>query len=526
MSVTTTMPEQLTRSAPLSTYPGMNRFALDYVRGEGAARRFLCRADLSRLSPRGTPLDQSELAADLTITNRNWNNDTDDAVAKWLEGRSVALIAGQQVGIAGGPLYTAAKIASLIRMRAKFRERGIDATIFFWLATEDHDFEEIAQLMLWSRDGIERIRAHERPRRSVPVGPLEIPTSLRREIQARFGGRPWTEAESFRDSFALLVSEAFAGEEIVLVDALLPSLRRAAAPVIEQVVVRYDEAQAAIEQSTQELVDAGYKAQITHAPDCSHYTLLFLLSEEGERLAIRREKGDWSAVDHPLSLSELQRIVREQPERLSTSALTRPLVQDHVFRPEIFMGGPAEVAYYAQLKKLRHDFSIHEPAVALRGHALVAPSRVLRTLEKYGVESESIFTDPDELLQQKEPAATRELAAVLDRARTQLEAAVAEAESVITSNDLGMRSSVDRSKRHLAYHLRRLEERGMRAIARRDRERFDALSKALSLLAPEGTPQDRVLGWITFWNTYGRTFIEGVSGQIEPDADVWKIIGV
>ncbi|HEY8848705.1 MAG TPA: bacillithiol biosynthesis BshC, partial [Thermoanaerobaculia bacterium] len=140
---------------PLDRYPGMNPFVLDWMRGD---QRFLPRlpsveAGFSRPVPAkaGTHTGQAFINA-LIESNRRWGLDVADEVRRWAGGGTTTLVAGQQVGFAGGPLYTLAKFASILKLKRQNESRGIATTVFFWLATEDHDFNEVAQIALPARD--------------------------------------------------------------------------------------------------------------------------------------------------------------------------------------------------------------------------------------------------------------------------------------------------------------------------------------------------------------------------------------
>lgn len=528
MSASVVEREQKVMSATLESYP-LNRFARDFVTGVGAARQLLPAPHLDTLSPAGVARGDDALARALIETNALWSNDVTAAVGRWRTGRSVALVAGQQVGFAGGPLYTVAKIASLLAIRNRLRSKGIETTIFFWLATEDHDFDEVATLFLATKSGLQRLRPDERPARSVPVGTLPVPESLRRRLLERL---PQVQHDSWlepgltmRDSFARLVAAAFAGDEIVLVDSLLPELRRAGRELFHRIVEHYDDIEARLRSRSGEIRAAGYEPQVP-ADDEGRYSLLFLIDESGERLHLRRDSDGWSAGRRKLSSDELRRIIDDTPERISTGALTRPLLQDVVLQPELFVGGPAELAYYAQLGPVAEATAVRQAAAALRGHVLVAPERSYDALTHYGIHASGIFAEPATLLLEREPAAVKELEAKLATMHADIERHIGEVESLVTIHDRGMKRSFERSLNHLRYHLERLGQRSRNAIARRDRERYDAVVGALAIVAPEGIPQDRKAAWVTHWMKHGRTLIDRLVEESEPHADVWKIVAL
>ena len=524
---------------PLTRYPGFNRFVLDWLHEDAAATRFLARhaphpafghplpaGEGNAASPRATegeevlPLPageggakrrvRGELAAALIQSNKHHGLFVENEVAQWASGEAIALIAGQQVGFAGGPLYTLAKIATLIRMKRDLEAAGKKATAFFWLATEDHDFDEVATLTVAVPNrhaDLLTLRVTRAALGSEMVGNLAVPESMIRELVALYEmPRPqWLrEGITFRDSFAELIASIF-GNELVLVDALLPELRQAGAPLFEQLNARWNEVQAALAKRSSELEAAGYAPQVT-ARDGA-YTLLFRINNDGTR----------TALDAPTTLA---------PERTSTSALTRPLLQDLVLAPDVFIGGPAEVAYYAQIAPLHDLLGIAMPRVALRGHVLVAPKRVFRTLERYDIDGGSVFVNVDELLAEREPDGVARINAIADEARRELIAKIEQIGDLALPADHAVARAVSRSIGHIEFHFDKLAHRAVRGLVRKDRERFAAVKELVATLYPDRHVQDRVAGWIAYWCEYDRYLVDRLIEEVEPDSPNFKVVSL
>jgi uncharacterized protein YllA (UPF0747 family) len=502
---------------PLAQYPGMNRFVLDWMAGEERATRLLPRREASpRASGRGV---DAALADALVASNRAWGLDVSAAVSRWRSGEALALVAGQQVGFAGGPLYTLTKIATLIRLRRDLEKQGIPATAFFWMATEDHDFDEVATLTLPVRAvvpaaAVDRqrdlvcTRAARRGELRSAVGQLPGPESLTAALVAQLGiERPsWLrEGITFRDSFAELIASVF-GSEIVLVDSLLPELRCAGAPLFEQIRSRRDELQAALRRRGAEIEAAGYREQVV-ARDGEEYTLLFELDEEGRRI--------------PLDASKVV-----APERISTSAITRPLLQDFALQPDLFVGGPAEVAYYAQIAALHPLLGVSMPRVALRGHLLLAPQRVLRTIGRYAIEPHEIFSSPEQLVAAREPEGVEAIRAITEAAKIDLLEQIGRISEIALPADKSLTRSFQRSVGHLEYHFDKLSERAVRALLRKEKDRWTATCELVGTLYPDGKVQERAVSWLPLWLEYGQALVEGAVAAIEPDANGFTIAGL
>lgn len=491
---------------PLRRYPGMNPFVLDWLAG-GNATQFLPRE--APAAPRNPP--PGELVTALAASNKQWGITAD--LSSWAAGKTKTLIAGQQVGFAGGPLYTFAKAASLVKMKRDLAKEGVDATAFFWLATEDHDYDEVSTLALPSQGKTQQdlitLRAPHVFEQKHVVGPLPIPEPLIADFLALTGlPRPkWLrEGITFRDSFAELLADVF-GNELVLVDALLPELRMAGAPLFEQLFAREPEIQQAIATRSRELSNAGFKPQI-EPRDGHEYTLFFEIHDDGARA--------------PLATG----VTIDDPTRVSTSALTRPLLQDFVFAPDVFLGGPAEVAYYAQIAPLHDLLGIRRPRVALRGHALVAPKRVVRYFERFELDPANVFTNPDELLAEREPEGVARVQALADEGKAELLKRIEQIGELALPADHALSRAINRSIGHIEYHFGKLAERAMRGLVRKDRERYAAARELVAMFFPDRHVQDRVAAWVPYWCELDRWFADRVIEEIEPDAPSFALVGL
>lgn len=512
----------------LDSYPGFNRFALDFVRGSGTARRFLCRTDLAALKPAGERRGSDALASALIASNRRWNNDVDAAVEAWRSGRSLALVAGQQVGFGGGPLYTLVKIASLLKLRQQFRQHGIETSLFFWLATEDHDFDEVATLHLWKRDAVTTLRSSHRPRVHEPVGAMTVPPSLIDALRGECPDAPdilLQHGSTFRDAFASLLGEVFKGEGIVLVDSLLPELRREGREVVRSLVSNYEQIQAAVSERSGAIAAAGYTPQVAPS-EGGDYSLLFYLDERNERKPLRVSGGRAFIGAKDVSLEEFFPLLEVCPERFSTGALARPLLQDATLGADIFLGGPAEVAYFAQNMPLYERCGVKPAAIALRGHLLVAPERYLRVMRSENIAPGELFLTADEIVARREHASVTEADRRMAQLRATLDQQLDDLARFVASDDRGLVRSIERSRHRINHHLERITARSRSGLARRDHERHRALARLLGTVAPNGTPQDRTIAWLSFWLVYGRRLIDRVVEEVEPDQDRWKVIGV
>jgi bacillithiol synthase len=513
MSSATTEPACL--RFPLATYPGLTRFTRDWFAADPNATQFLERRPVERRRPAGWTAagPAATLVNALIESNRQWHRDVDDEVRRWARGETFTVIAGQQVGFAGGPIYTLAKLAGMLKLKRDNEARGIPTTVFFWLATEDHDFAEVATLSLPKRDGKQQLDLTTlRARRNdskLAVGGLPVPEELTRTLIEYLDiARPaWLrEGITFRDSFAELLAAAI-DEKFIMVDALLPELRRAGQPLFDGILGNWDRIQRELALRAGALAGAGYTPQVMPR-DGEPYTLLFELDEHGRRELL--------ANPRPIAA----------PERTSTAALTRPLLQDFVLQPDLFVGGPSEVAYYAQIVPLHDLLGVPMPRVALRAHELLAPKRIVRTVARYDIKPDEIFAGADALLAVREPAGAAEVRAIAEQARHELVEKIVRIGEIALPAEHALARAINRSIGHIEYHFDKLTERAIRGLARKDRERYAAVRELVATLVPDGSPQDRVTGWFAYWHEYGRHLIDRMIDEAELDEDVCKVVSL
>ena len=308
---------------------------------------------------------------------------------------AVTVVTGQQVGLFSGPAYTLYKALTAAKLAEQLSDGGTPAVPVFWLATEDHDFAEVNHA--WSFDRATR-----------PV---------RFQVDGQNGGRPvgsitidhWP-VEQFRQSVAdlpfgeevaSLVEEAYApgasmGEAFrnlltkllkpygfLFLDPLHPTTRQLAAPMLRRAVSIGADLNKLLLQRNQELEAAGYHAQVHVEPGTS----LFFLLEGGKRVPVRELKYS-------------QEQLAERAEQLSPNALLRPVVQDYMLPTAAYVGGPAELAYFAQSQVLYERLLGHMPRLVSRSGFTLFDARAAKLMERYRLRAKDFFHGQEHLREQ------------------------------------------------------------------------------------------------------------------------------
>ncbi len=418
---------------------------------------------------------------------------------------TTCVVTGQQAGLFGGPLYTLYKAAgAIVDARALEAESGIPCVPVFWLQSEDHDFDEIATCPVVGADQERHVvsvpHGHEgdvERRRSVGVRAIpdaiaatldELdailrplahgPETLDRLTRAYRPGATWTHA------FAELVEALFADHGLLVVDPSHPALRRAAAPVHEHARAHAEPIAAAAATWAAELEAAGFVAPIHVRPGAP---LSFVHPDGPTGPRYRFEPADlgWRLVGTDRVLTDLA------SGAYTTSAMLRPILQDRLLPTAAYVGGPGEIAYFAQLRPVYDAFDLPMPLVVPRPRFVVRDPACDRILAAWGWRLDRLSEPREQLLSALAPPEAA-FDTWLD-AREQLLDALEAAEPPARELSKGLGRSVAKTRRTVTRAVDRLIDRYRRALARDNDIVVQRLDRLRAWYTPAGAPQERAL---------------------------------
>ncbi|CAN5726504.1 bacillithiol biosynthesis cysteine-adding enzyme BshC [soil metagenome] len=442
-----------------------------------------------------------------------------------------AVVTGQQVGLLGGPLLTLLKAATAVaRAKQATKATGVDHVPVFWLATEDHDLAEVDQVSLLTKDSVETLRAGLKVAGTVPVGGVEIGPEIEAVLaQAEellgYGpvGELLRECYAPRDgyqptlggAFARLMTKIFAEQGLIVLDAAGREFHALGESTLRYAIEHAAELEEGLLARTRELEAAGYHAQVLVV---AGHSLLFLVDGvTGDRSALRRlPDGVWKAGGKTYATADLLGILSTEPERISPNALLRPVFQDTILPTAAYIGGPAEVAYFAQ-SAVAYQAILGRitPALSRLSATLVEPA-IATVMERHEVTLPDVMTTAEELGQRLGArampiAGKRKLAAVGNAMDAEL-TALTEYMSAMDEN-LGRAATVSGNK--MRYQMNRLR----RVAATFELQKEASLKKHAATLTlhlfPEGHPQERLLAGVWFLGRYGEGLVERMVAAAE-----------
>jgi bacillithiol biosynthesis cysteine-adding enzyme BshC len=446
------------------------------------------------------------------------------------QGAGVA-VTGQQVGLFGGPLFTPFKAATAVARAREATAAGRPHAAIFWLASEDHDFAEINHVTFPARHELRTLTYSAAPEVECPVGGIILDdsiTPLVEQAEELLGPSDAMDAlaaayrpgQTLAQAFAMFYSQAFAAQGLLVLDAASREIHRLGAPVLRAGLERADELHAALVERNCVLEAAGYHIQVAVMPQSS---LLFLIDERtGARQALKRivpsakePAGLWQAGRQSYSTAELVAILEAEPERISPAALLRPVFQDFLLSSSLIIGGPAEVAYYAQSAVLYERILGRVTPAQMRFSATLIEPAAAKLLKKHELTLDQVLAMDSAslakfLAARAMPAEGRQK---LDSTGAALDAELTALVGWMRSLDPGLGRSAETSASKMRYQMNRLRTLAANFQLQRDAS-FGRHAQALCLaLHPEGTLQERLHGAAYYLARYGFELTERVTAR-------------
>ncbi len=501
---------------PISVLPHLSRLFLDYCEHSEALSPFYsaspnARGWMASASPI-SPQARVTLADLLESQSRRYRAEAAafENIQKLRNGAS-AMVTGQQVALFGGPLYTLLKAATAIQHAQEATAAGHPCVPIFWMATEDHDFAEVDSVKLPDHHALHTVSLQTEHAAGLPVGGIRLGDGIEQALKDAkeiLGAGPileqlrccYTPEATFAEAFGQLIAAVFAPWGLIVMDAAGREFHRLGSHVLRQAITETGALRKALSERDTLLMDRGYHAQVLVGEQSS---LLFLLDETtGARLPLRRpekhekhSENGWKAGSRSYSTDELLKILETAPERLSPSALLRPVFQDAILPTAAYIGGPAEIAYFAQTEVLYRSILGRVTPVLPRLSATLIEPAIATVMARHELSLPDVFLPAGELAQRLGARSMpvegkRKLAAAGEALGNELEALT----GWMGSLDEGLGRAAATSASKMRYQMNRLRRLAANYQLQREASLTRHADAVRQSLYPDGHLQERVVG--------------------------------
>ncbi len=447
-----------------------------------------------------------------------------------LEDRNcVAVVTGHQVGLFSGPAFNLYKGLTAVKLARSLTDGGLPAVPLFWLATEDHDWEEVNHCFVQDRDGNPRqlLYTVEAAVANAPVGSIHFTEAivplldeLRALLPESASGaellqnltESYRPGRSFGEAFAELMARLFAEFGVIMVDPRDARLHRLSSRTFRIAIESAPALTNDLLERNRRLTEKGYHAQV-HVTDS--FSLLFV-HVNGERRALRLRDGRFvTAQGDSYSAADLLARLEREPETISANVLLRPIMQDTLLPTVAYVGGPSEIAYFGQAGAVYQRILGRMPVAFPRASLTLLDGAASRLLNKYGLTFPDLFAGKQPL---RDKMAARflppGLTEVFQKTAADLETDLQAIQAALANLDPTLVDAATTSGRKMHHQLSTLEHKAAAAIQKRSEPLERDATRLENALYPKKTPQERLYTGINFLARHGSGFLKELYDQI------------
>lgn len=424
---------------------------------------------------------------------------------------------GHQLNLFTGPLYFLYKIVSTINLTKELKAAypDYDFVPIYWMATEDHDFEEINHFQLnqkkisWKKDATGAVGELDLDGLDevYDIFSTEIGSSKNAEYLKSLFKNAYLKHKNLADATLFIANELFAEHGLVIVDANKQALKKLFIPYIEDELLN----QTSFKEVTKTIEKFEYPVQVNPR----EINLFYLDKNLRERIIKEDTTYKVNNTDLVFSETEILALAQSNPEKFSPNVILRPLYQEVILPNLCYIGGGGELAYWLELKSFFEAVNIPFPMLLLRNSVLLVTEKQERKLEKLALNFTDMFNKQEILVTQKTEEFSettvdfQELKHILEKQFQTLRAQV-------LKTDKSFEGAVKAQERKQIKGLENLEKRLLKANKKYFAERLEQIISLQDQLFPNQSLQERQGNFSTFYEQFGNKLIDSLFEVLKP----------
>ncbi len=442
--------------------------------------------------------------------------------------KTFTVTTGHQLCFAGGPMFFFYKIITTINLAKQLKKNHPDYSFVpvYWMASEDHDFEEISTLNVFNKT----LKWNQ----SVKGVTGKIPTAslppLLDEMIALFGEAPYA-AEmkhiieesycrelSLADATRHFVLSLFGDEGLVVLDADRKALKELFLPILKDELLNQPSFR--LVNKTNDILGENYKIQVL-----PRAVNLFYLDDQLRERIVQAPDEYYEIVNTELKFSKniMLDLLEHQPERFSPNVVLRPVYQETILPNLAYIGGPGELAYWLELKAVFDHYGVFYPMLVPRNSAVILSLKQLQKFEALGFTLEDVFKGEAKLIATY--TASLEVGNVhIDDEMKAISHAFFSIGNKLSAVDQTLSGPVSAEHHKLVNSIDHLQKKMMTAVKRKHEVSLSQIKSISQVITHERVPQERLRNFIPYYLKQGKQFIRSLKENLEPFAEKLTVL--
>lgn len=445
------------------------------------------------------------------------------------EPQALTIVTGQQLGIYGGPLYTILKTLSVIHLSKKLERKHHRPIIpVFWMADEDHDYDEVRRLYGLNNDELASFELPAMENHLPTVADMDLPEevqALRAELREAwydtdFSDQLWDildgsfmPGNTFFEAFGTFINKLFSKHGVILAGSNHPEIKNVTSGILQRSIFDADAIRKNLDEQSSRIGEQ-YHEQVT-----LYDSNLFYLDEKHGRTKISRNGNGWKTDDGTeWQTEQLVNEIENNPQKFSPNVFLRPILQDALLPTLGYVGGPGEIAYYGQMKGMYSCFDLTMPVIFPRlSGTIIEPAidRILGELpfefHEYAGRIEDLESDFVDRTEQ------HDIERIFEDWKKNVEQLGDPKKEEIAEIDPTLEGAAEKAMAAYFNELNKLKGKVYRAVKKKEEIQLERIRRIKANLFPDDGLQERVIAGIFYMNKYGVDIWDKVLNALDED---------
>ncbi len=436
-----------------------------------------------------------------------------------LQENTFTITTGHQLNLFTGPLYFLYKIISTINLceTLKTTHPKQNFVPIYWMATEDHDFEEIQYFnsknhkIVWNRassGAVGRLKTNDLNTVLEQITKI-FGTSKNAERLVKLFKNSYLECSNLAEATRSLTNELFASYGLVILDADNSDLKREFIPFAQKELLQ----QTAFNEvkKTNTSFGKNYKIQVNPR----EINLFYLTDNLRERILFEEDIYKVNHTSIQFTKEEILTELEKYPERFSPNVIMRPLYQEVILPNLCYIGGGGELAYWLELKAYFNKMNVVFPILILRNSAVILSEKQAEKLQKLNITTEEIFLKQHKLISKKVKEKSN-LQLDFSKQKAVLKKQFTDLKAIATKTDKSFIGAVNAQEKKQQNGLKNLEKRLLKAEKRKLNDMVNRITEIQNQLFPKYSLQERYTNFSEMYLEYGEQLIPKLKENLKP----------
>jgi bacillithiol biosynthesis cysteine-adding enzyme BshC len=442
------------------------------------------------------------------------------------QSNTFTITTGHQLNLFSGPLYFLYKIISTINLASELKAKYPQSNFVpvYWMATEDHDFEEInyfnfkGKKFRWNRDSsgpVGRLST-EGLEAVLEVFALELGSSTNAQKIKELFQKSYLEHSNLAEATRYLANELFSDYGLIILDADDADLKSVFIPYFKDEIenqTSFKEVSATIEKLN------DYSVQVNPR----EINLFYIENDLRERIILENERYKVNHTDLSFSKEELLQLAETNPEKFSPNVILRPLYQEVLLPNLCYIGGGGEIAYWLELQSFFNAAMVSFPILLVRNSVVLATEKQINKADALQLSWANLFSEQKDLVNQKTKALS-EINLDLSDVKEQLKKQFEELYNIANKTDSSFIGALKAQEIKQIKGIEHLEKRLLKAQKRKLADVLERIIQLQNELFPNQSLQERQNNFSEFYLENGEDLIPALIKKLRPLEPYFEVV--